>query len=259
MKRLIILLGIVVALAGAGGAYFAFAGTSVAPYAPLGPGDTYLALGDSLAAGWSASNGNGYAARLNTQLQAQKPGLVFQSMAVPGETTVSFNNRQLPRALQFLAAQQKAGKRVSPITLTMGGNDARNAEDGSIAERRAAIALVRTNLGTALDRLVKATTDAQGKRTADLVVMTYYNPWGGDPANETSPAYWSNELNRAITETAAARGIPVADVATPFDNGQAYAWTNITVGDIHANNIGHEVIAKQFWQALQYGAWPARK
>ena len=75
---------------------------------------------------------------------------------------------------------------------------------------------------------------------------------GGDPANESSPAYWAAELNKAIGEAASRRGVPVADVATPFDDGKAFMWTYIANGDIHANNLGHQAIAEQFWQALKY-------
>ena len=111
---------------------------------------------------------------------------------------------------------------------------------------------VGDNLGRALDELLAATRDRSGRRTADLVVMNYYNPYGGDPADETSAAYWTARLNLAIANAAAARAVPVADVATAFGGGRVYRYTYMTTGDIHANADGHRVIAQQFWQALKY-------
>ncbi|CAA9253072.1 MAG: hypothetical protein AVDCRST_MAG26-1979 [uncultured Chloroflexia bacterium] len=224
-----------------------------ASYTPLGAGDSYLALGDSLAAGFTVGDpAEAYVARVATRLRSMNPQLVVKNLAVPGETTTSFQARQLPRAIDFLAAERAAGRRVSPITIDIGGNDARAAERGDRAQRLAAMRQVEANLGRALDQLLAATRDRSGRRTADVVVMNYYNPYGGDRADETSPAYWTDQLNQAIARAAAARGVPVADVATPFGGGRAYRYTYITTGDIHANADGHRVIAEQFWKALGY-------
>jgi lysophospholipase L1-like esterase len=111
---------------------------------------------------------------------------------------------------------------------------------------------VETNLARTLDDLLAATRDRSGKRTADIAVMTYYNPFGGDATDQNSPAYWALQLNEVITRVAAARNIPVADVATAFRGGLAYRYTYIISGDIHANADGHRLIAEQFWKALQY-------
>jgi hypothetical protein len=87
---------------------------------------------------------------------------------------------------------------------------------------------------------------------ADIVVMNYYNPYGGDPADDSSAAYWTAQLNLAIHRAASAHGVPVADVATAFDGGLVYRYTYIAAGDIHPNADGHALIADQFWRALAY-------
>ena len=223
------------------------------PYTPLGPGDTYLALGDSLAAGFTVGDpSEAYVARVGQALRERRPGLRIMNLAVPGETSTSFLARQLPRALALIAEERAAGRRVSPITLDIGGNDARAAERSDRAARDAAMRRVEANVGRALDQLLAATRDSRGARTADLAVMTYYNPYGGDPADETSAAYWTGQLNQAIARAAAKRGGPVADVATAFAGGLAYRYTYIVTGDIHANADGHRVIAREFWRALRY-------
>jgi lysophospholipase L1-like esterase len=252
MRRLLLILllaGSILVVAG-----FVWKSNGVpAAYKPLGPGDTYLALGDSLAAGFTVSApGEAYVARIAQALRQTKPTLKVNNMAVAGETSVSFRALQLPRALAFIAAERKAGRRVSPITIDIGGNDARNVERSGRPARVEAMQRVGDNLGRSLDELLRATRDPLGGRTADIVVMNYYNPYGGDPADASSPAYWTAQLNLAIARAAAARGVPVANVASAFDGGLAYRYTYITTGDIHANADGHRVIAAQFWKALGY-------
>lgn len=244
-----------VASTGAGFGLLRLMNTRPAAYVPLGPGERYLALGDSLAAGFTVGDpGDAYVARLSTAIGKINPGTTVINLAVPGETSRSFRARQLPRALKLIAGEREAGRRVSPITIDIGGNDARAVERGDRATREATIQEVEQNLGYALDRLIAATRDRTGQRTADIVVMDYYNPYGGDPADPESPAYWVERLNAAIRRAATTRNIPVADVATAFGGGLAYRYTYITTGDIHANTAGHRVIAEQFWRALEYPA-----
>jgi lysophospholipase L1-like esterase len=82
--------------------------------------------------------------------------------------------------------------------------------------------------------------------------MAYYNPYGGDGQQFNSEAYWVERLNAAIGEEAARRGVAVADAFTPFGGGRAYTYTNIVLGDVHANAQGHAAMAEAFWAALRY-------
>lgn len=218
-------------------------------YAPVGPGDTYLALGDSLAWGFRLANPaqESYPALLHARLQQSQPSRALVNIAVPGATSGSLRRQQLPRALSLIAQERKAGRRVSPITIDIGGNDLQGAEPGDTAQRDATIAVVAQDIAATLDAL----RDATGG-DADIVVMAYYNPYGGDPQQPTSEAAWVIKLNTAIRNAAAPRGVAVADAYTPFTNGRAYALTNIVVGDVHANREGHVVMADAFWHALQY-------
>ncbi len=248
-------------LAGVG---FAWKRTSeaAAPYTPLGPGDTYLALGDSLAAGFTVGDpAEAYVSQIASALKQMNPQIRVQNLSVPGETSGGLRSRQLSRALELIAAERAAGRRVSPITIDIGGNDARMIERADNEKRAAAMERVEANLGDALDALLKATRERSGRRTADIVVMSYYNPYGEGDANDTSsPTYWTNQLNLAIERAAGARNVPVADVAGAFGGGRVYKYTYITTGDIHANAGGHRVIAAEFWKALGYrpGAIPER-
>ncbi len=222
-------------------------------YVPLGPGDTYLALGDSLAAGWTVGDpSESYVGRIAAQLKQNTPQIEVRNLSIPGETTASMQRGQLQAAIAFIQQEQAAGRRVSPITLDIGGNDANAALRADTATRTRAIERVQQNLGTILDALLAAARSSSGERTADIVVMNYYNPYGGDLNDQTSPAYWTNQLNLAIASAATERGIPISDVASEFGGGLAYRYTYITSGDLHANADGHRVIAMQFWRALGY-------
>ncbi len=215
---------------------------------PQGPGDIYLALGDSLAwgAGLDDPAAQSYPALLHAAMAAGQP-IELANLSVPGETSGSFVARQLPRALELLAAARREGRRVSPITLDIGGNDLRSVERAGPAEREAVVAVARTNIAEALDALRSAAGP-----DADLAIMTYYNPYGGDERLEGSDAYWVERLNEAIREEAARRGVLVADVYPAFAGGRYYTHTFILSGDIHANAQGHALIAEIFWEALGY-------
>ncbi len=217
-------------------------------YTPVGPGDVYLALGDSLA--WGAlleePATQSYPALLHACLSATAP-IELVNLAVPGETSGSFLRQQLPPALALIKRERDAGRRVSPITLDIGGNDLHYAKDGTPDERADVIAEVADNLAIILDELRQATGGE-----ADIAVMTYYNPYGGDPTVAESEAYWVAQLNTVIRAAAAERSMAVADTYAPFDGGNAYSYTHILIGDIHATRQGHVVIAEQFWEALEY-------
>jgi lysophospholipase L1-like esterase len=231
MRRplLIVLLGALALVAVLATAGFAWQRSRPLAYAPRGPGDVYLALGDSLAFGFRLDRpeAESYPALLHAALAGRAP-LELASLAAPGETSASFIGRQLPQARELIAAARAAGRRVSPITLDIGGNDLRAVERAAPAERAAAVEAVRRNVGRILDELRAAAPDA------DIAVMTYYNPYGGDPAIEDGDAYWVAQMNTAIAEEAARRGAAVADGYGALGGGRAYTHTFILLGDVHA-------------------------
>jgi lysophospholipase L1-like esterase len=120
------------------------------------------------------------------------------------------------------------------------------AQEASEEQRRATVQRIGQNIGAALDALREASPDA------DIAVMTYYDPIGGDPAIVGSEAFWVKQLNDEIRAQATSRNAAVADVYTAFSGGRAYEYTNVLVGDIHANARGHTLIAEQYWRALGY-------
>jgi lysophospholipase L1-like esterase len=221
--------------------------TPTGPYRPQGPGALYLALGDSLATGFRLADParESYVALLAARLAPLGVG-EHRNLAVAGATSASLLERQLPQAVETIARAQAAGLRVSPISVGIGGNDMRAVERAGGAERERALEQLALNLGQALDTLREAAPDA------DIAVMTYYDPYGGDAGVPGSDAAWIARFNATIRAEAERRGVAVADVEAAFGGGRSYEYTNILLGDVHANRQGHVGIAAQFWQALGY-------
>jgi lysophospholipase L1-like esterase len=245
-RTLTIILALALLLVGIGGALW-YGGRALA-YTPHGKGDLYVAMGDSLA--WGArlddQANQSYPALIHARLAASGP-ISLANLAVPGETSASILRGQLPRALALISEARAKGQRVSPITLDIGGNDLRNVERAGSDVRAAAVAAVGRNIAQIVDELRRA-----AGADSDIAVMTYYNPYGGDPAVVGGDAYWVAQLNAAISAAALPRGAAVADAYTPLDGGRAYTHTFILTGDIHANALGHQVLADAFLSALRY-------
>lgn len=253
MRRILPITLTVLLFAAAGGWYATRAQPQAAQESrePTGAGDVYLALGDSLAAGFTVSRPEeAYVARIGAALQQAQP-IIIRNIGVPGETSDSILRVQLPRAMEIIRDERAAGRRVSPITIDIGGNDALAVERAPNDVRQGTIARVERNVATLLDQLIAATTQ-DGQRTADIAIMTYYNPYPGDETDPDAAAYWGVRLNEAITRVAASRGVAVADISGAFAGGNVYRYTYIAAGDVHANADGHALIAQHFLAALRY-------
>ena len=225
--------------------------------APQGIGELYLALGDSLGVGLlsSAPETRGYVARLHGLLEqgAGRP-VILRNLSVSGETTrTMIDGGQLAAAQAALAEARRAGWRVSPVTIDIGGNDLRVLQGADDAARETGLVNFRVALAQIFDTLIAATTTG-GIRQADMIAMTVYSPAGGDPKIARSDAWWIARFNAAIAEEATRRNIAVADAYGRFAGREReLTWMPI---DFHANNAGHGVIADEFWRAAGYDTTP---
>jgi lysophospholipase L1-like esterase len=153
----------------------------------------YLALGDSIGYGFQTSKAlaglppqafnTGYVDLLSARLRHLQPGITTVNFSCPGESTLSFTTpcawkasghalhddypgSQLDAALAFLTAHRG---RVSPVTLSLNGNDItaflQSCPPGDLAciqdGAPAAIAGYRTRLTAILERLRAAAPDAE--------------------------------------------------------------------------------------------------
>ncbi|KGN42706.1 SGNH/GDSL hydrolase family protein [Knoellia aerolata] len=235
----------------------------------------YLALGDSLAAGYQPGVGDdrtgGYVGGVLDALQDTAPKARLRNLACSGATTASMlgtdrcsyeQGSQVAEAVEFLEAHK--GK-VDLVTIDIGANDvtpcARPSVDFACA--LAAVGTVEANLTNILGQLRAAT----GPDT-EIIVLNYYNPflaaWLTGQAGQQVAAMTSglqSLLNGAVARAAATVGADVADVATAFRSttttpvatafgtiptnvATICAWTWMcTRNDIHANDAGYAVLA----------------
>jgi lysophospholipase L1-like esterase len=241
-----------------GGMRAGAAGGQTPPARP-GPGAVFLALGDSLAVGVGATAPaqRGFVGVLHDWLVRLTPSqpIVARNLAVSGETSQSFvAGGQLTRALDHLRVARQDGRAVSPVLLSIGGNDLLQAERAAPAARRQALERFKGNLSQILDQ-VGAELTVDGQRQGALVIMTVYNPRGGDTAATGSDAWWVEQFNSVLRDEAAARDLVLVDTWALMAGKEA-AWTYISVGDVHPNNAGHLAIAGAIWQALGYDRSP---
>ncbi len=240
-------------------------------YTPKGPGDTYLALGDSLATGVEAAANNdnqpGYPAMMYNHLQQRYPELRFKNVGISGETSSSMlNDRQLDNALATIASERADGRRVGLVTLGIGGNDAVKILLGE-AEGEETLTQFKTNLDTIVSRLLTELTGVYDEPQGDLLLMKYYNPYPGlniPPTNEPLADIWLPQFNAAIEEVATRYDLPVAEVADAFRgreeellfvNQDIYEDPRLLVPelnpnfekdlDYHPRAAGHQVIAEE--------------
>ena len=223
----------------------------------IGIGELYVALGDSLGVGLLSSlpDQRGYVAQVHGLLQgrAGRP-VAVENFSISGETARSMlAGAQLDNAIGAIEAAQARGWRVSPITIDIGGNDLRALAPRDDAAREAGLVQFRADIAIIFDRLAAATT-RDGVRGSDILTMTVYNPYGGDPAVRGSDAWWVERFNSTLAEEAARRDIGVAGVYERF-RGQERVLTYVPL-DFHANNRGHRAIAEAFWQASGYDVSP---
>ena len=232
----------------------------------------YLALGDSLAAGYQPGQGDhktgGYVGQV-----AAKTGAPLTNLACSGETTSSYlgttANRCFPGSSQDAAAQKfLAGKKGTPgvITIDIGANDVAGCAEASgvdLACVTKGLGTVKNNAVTILNNLRAAAPDSQ------IIVLNYYNPFLAFYLNEatrplaTVSTSLQSQLNASIAAAAAGAKADVADVASRFQSddfttmvsappygtlpvnvARICTWTWMCAkSDIHANDTGYDQLA----------------
>lgn len=234
----------------------------------------YLALGDSLAFGFQPDGNfsDGYSAQWYANLQ-QHGSQHLTNYGCSGETThtfihggcpqpafrhIQYTRSQLAMALAFL--RQHAGQ-VSPVSLDIGADDLLPDFQFSLCSVKAnfqhALAQVDGDLTrTILPQLIQALTDQQGRRTGDLVLMNYYNPFANHCKNS---ATFTDLVNQHLAHDAAQFHLPLANVYQSFGGGKTpnaqlcvRTWVcGATNGirraaDIHPTTLGYHLIAQTF-------------
>lgn len=282
MKRtllaLLACLGLVVGTAASGSAA---TGHSVSDRA----GAYYLALGDSLAAGYQPGVGDdktgGYVGGVLTALRSQEPGARQINLACSGETTGTMTaggictyaaGSQLAQALQFLRAHHG---NTALVTIDLGANDVDGCVSGGTIDTvcvQGGLASVATNLPVILKQLRGAAGPS-----VRIIVLNYYDPFlaaaltgpAGVATAQESLAL-SDILNTSIGASARSVGAKVANIAAAFSSHSTAPTTlagvpvsvplNVaaicrrtwmcSLGNIHANDSGYALMAQAVVRTL---------
>ncbi len=243
--------------------------SSVSPPSPTarirpGANGLYIALGDSLSAGYGASSASTTFVELVHA--GLGPGMELMNLDVPGATSTDLlNDGQLDRAVAEIAGRDgdaDPDNDVQLITLEIGGNDlvalftslvltgiCPDVEVGfqkpeCVEPLRATFDHYLSNLTKALDRLEAADS------AVPIVLSTQYNPLGyipslgelGDLSIEGLPnTVFPEGLNDIIRNVATGRAdVTVVDMYGPF---LGHTPEYISGDGIHPNDAGYATMA----------------
>ncbi|MFJ1753391.1 SGNH/GDSL hydrolase family protein [Kitasatospora sp. NPDC088134] len=199
----------------------------------------YLALGDSLAAGYQSTPGGGHvvgrgyaqdlAGTLGARAEAEGRPFEFTDLGCPGETTGSmadggcpyphsFSGSQLAAAVAWLKAHRND---ETLVTIDIGANDVQRCAAGGSLDLPCALKGI-DQVRTGLDRILGELRAAAGPRTR-IVGMNLYDPFlavwtTGEQGRATATASvpLAGALNAVIGAVDARHRVPTADVAGAF-------------------------------------------
>jgi lysophospholipase L1-like esterase len=259
-------------------------GSATASASPsTGAGGLYVALGDSLAAGYQPGGAElrdtAYPALTATRIGAGGAALTLENLGCSGETTTSLvkggkcdfaAGSQLDQAEKLL----KANDDVALVTIDIGGNDLLRCVRGGAridtACVTAGVGTVKKNLPTILKRL-----KAAAGPDVPVLVLGYYNPWLAAKAldqpvkgvDAAAKAYTA--LSTAIESAAKSSGTTFVGLDQAFStndttpttiNGRSVpknaaaicTLTNIcTASDIHLTDEGAATVARVLAKAAE--------
>jgi lysophospholipase L1-like esterase len=226
---------------------------STAPHAyAAAEKESYLALGDSLAAGQTPYGhiGSGYADDLAAKLKvAGYLKSYTKRYAIPGYTT-----EQVLRDIEGNKKGIKANiKAATIITLDAGADDIINsvhidAKKGKIAYDFKQTAMTFLTIGTNVGKIIQDIESVNPNTR--IYLLGYYNPFPVLPASvqkEVTPLL--DGLNGALKDAAQQSGatyIPTASILSK--NSKKYLPNPY---DIHPSRAGYQQIASAIWKNLQ--------
>lgn len=190
----------------------------------------YMALGDSLAAGYKATPAtNGYVYVLyRSGAIAPVRSLLFANAGVPAVTSAQVLAYQVPQAVEAF--------KPDVITLSVGGNDLLSILQG--ADAGTVLANFQTNLVAILQRLRVELPQAK------IYISNLYTVPQIAGADQVVPVF-----NRIVAQVAAAFAVPVADVYSAFLGRPELLLINrpgYAADEVHPTNAGYRVMAQTF-------------
>ncbi len=195
----------------------------------------YMALGDSLVAGYGAIPATqGYVYLLYKEGVFDKvTNTLLSNAGVPGVTSRQVLDHQVPQAIEAF--------RPTVITLTVGGNDLLRILKGAnpglvLSEFQTNLTLILQNLRTALPN-------------TRIVVSNLYTIPQIAGADQIVPVF-----NQIVAGVASAFNVPVADVYSAFHGRHGLLLIErhgAAPDEVHPTNAGYRVMARAFEKAIQ--------
>jgi len=248
------------------------------------PKSYYLALGDSVTYGYQASNivpgftaddfDTGYVDVFAARLRSIQPPIQVVNFGCPGESSTTFirggcpaaligfplhdafSGPQLDAALPFLRAHPG---QVSPITITLWGNDVRELLEACgpdlscvLSGAPATIDRLASNLDMILGRLRAAAPNAE------ILVTGAWDSFVGD-FTSADPLFMA--MNAAMADVVARNAARFADVFPTFNpqgdeaaETVAICWLLLirTEGDSHPSDVGYRVLGAAVFDTSGY-------
>lgn len=198
--------------------------------------EVYLALGDSITAGYGVGANRAFAIQLYTSLLLSFPGLRYENLGVNGLTSAEIASMVGQKGVCSLIAQSKI------ISITIGSNDLIAVGKGLISGTGANVDLTLGSLNHNLMLLggrIRSTNP-----TALVKIATIYNPM--PPMNKASDALAEGLVkaaNHSIIRMAREFRFVVAPVAKVFSGREQFL---LGPDHLHPNLVGHRVIADLF-------------
>jgi lysophospholipase L1-like esterase len=195
----------------------------------------YMALGDSLAAGYGAVPATqGYVYLLYKEGAFDRvTNTLLSNAGVPGVTSRQVLEHQVPQAIEAF--------HPTVITLTVGGNDLlrilKGANAGQVlSEFQANFTLILQSLRTALPN-------------ARIIVSNLYSIPQIPGADQVVPVF-----NQIVAGVASAFNVPVADVYSAFQGRHGLLLIErpgAAPDEVHPTNAGYHVMAQAFEAAIR--------
>jgi lysophospholipase L1-like esterase len=196
----------------------------------------YMALGDSLTAGYGATPATeGYVYRLyQSGAFGSVSNTIFSNAGVPGATSRHILDHQVPQAIEAF--------KPTVITITAGGNDLLSTLNG--ADPQAVLAQLANNLASILRLLRTALSQAR------IYISNLYTV-PEIPGASTLVEYTNEKVIRPV---ATAFAVPIADLHSAFLGKQGLLHSirhGVDQFEVHPTNSGHRAIADAFKAVIQ--------
>lgn len=202
----------------------------------------YMAMGDSLAAGYGAIPAtNGYAYLLYKGGAFDSvPNTLLSNVGVPGATSQDVLNYQVPLAVQAFKPRV--------VTLTVGGNDLLTILNG--ADPYAVLPDFGTNLWQIL-----GTMCAGLPGTAIYVSNLYTVPLPGVSLVEVVVPLFNDVVSQVVSAVSMAGcNVRLVDVHGAFEDRNGLLLierNNSNLFEVHPTNAGYRVMAKVFMKVIE--------